>query len=81
MAPLAGEDMVTVVCDEEAPVVGQVDPVNEHLIIDLASDLDWWCGNGPAPGPLASKFASGVAGDLGLGELAKEVRQEDREGC
>lgn len=28
VAPLAGKDMVTIVCDEEEPVVGQIPSMN-----------------------------------------------------
>lgn len=61
-------------------MVGEVDPVDEDLVVDFPSDIEGGSGDGPAPGPLASQCPAGIASDLCLGSLAEypvEVLGED----
>src|SRR5690625_3887190 len=66
---------------EQHPVIGQVDPVNEQLIVDLTGYRQGRGGHVPAPGKAVTQCPSrGSAVNLVLGALAQQVVDERGEG-
>src|SRR5699024_9309439 len=82
IGPLPSHDLTSLVHGgEQCPVVSQIDPVDEELIIDLPSHRKGRRGNVPAPGEASpGRASSGRAINLILVVLVQHVIDERGEG-
>lgn len=80
--PLPGDHLTAFVHGrQQRPVVGEVDPVDEELVVDLPGHRQGRGGYVPAPRETAPRGPAGGRGvDLVLGVLAEHIIEERSEG-